>query len=444
MPRQTRVFLSAVTSELGQHRSRLALELRRRGLDVVVQDDFRQHGGTLLEKLKKSINTCDAVICLIGHAYGAEPPIDNRNRGDRRSYTQWEFTFAFEQHKSHRMPLLVYLKSNSQEGSFVQNVEESRLQSEFRDYVIETGLDREPLSSEDDLVIRVLQQDWAERPRIAWRLTLLLGVLALSIASMVAYTAATSLFSNQDRVQQSITDRVEYDVQEIISRDQIVLDSPDSTRELVTSLPQPDVTGFTILRKDLVWDARQWKIVTDDKIGSNGSALTLRAKLVVRKDTDSDVYVRAPKTSGSELFCRNLSMYPWKVYAIAEPRIVGDIRMFEHQLHYDISSVPVGSEFTLLDDGTFWNSMQVKSDHWVGLVGDEGMRSASNLLILPEDRPWKRYWATTAVNQSEVRIEPKNYDDENYFFVADEENHRWIYWEILNPKPGYVYQLRWE
>ena len=42
--------------------------------EVVVQEDFQQHGRTLLEKLETYIAGCDRVIVLVGDAYGAEPP----------------------------------------------------------------------------------------------------------------------------------------------------------------------------------------------------------------------------------------------------------------------------------------------------------------------------------------------------------------------------------
>jgi hypothetical protein len=59
---------------------------------VVVQEDFQQHGASLLEKLERYISSCDRIIALVGDAYGCEPEETARLAGGaRRSYTQWEY-----------------------------------------------------------------------------------------------------------------------------------------------------------------------------------------------------------------------------------------------------------------------------------------------------------------------------------------------------------------
>ena len=45
------VFLSAVTSEFGNARDIVASDLRANQFDVTGQEDFRQEGGTTLDKL---------------------------------------------------------------------------------------------------------------------------------------------------------------------------------------------------------------------------------------------------------------------------------------------------------------------------------------------------------------------------------------------------------
>jgi len=71
-----RIFLSAVCSEFATARSALASDLRARGLEVKVQDDFRQKADadTTLRKLHDYTRDCAAVVCVIGRRSGAVPP----------------------------------------------------------------------------------------------------------------------------------------------------------------------------------------------------------------------------------------------------------------------------------------------------------------------------------------------------------------------------------
>jgi len=60
-----------------------------------VQEDFQQHGASLVEKLERYISSCDRIIALVGDAYGFEPEETARPAGHARpSYTQWEYYFA--------------------------------------------------------------------------------------------------------------------------------------------------------------------------------------------------------------------------------------------------------------------------------------------------------------------------------------------------------------
>src|SRR4051812_40929771 len=89
------IFLSAVSGQFRDCRRALASDLRATGAGIVVQEDFQQHGRTLLEKLEGYIAGCDRVIALVGDAYGSEPPEGACPTGrPRRSYTQWEYEFA--------------------------------------------------------------------------------------------------------------------------------------------------------------------------------------------------------------------------------------------------------------------------------------------------------------------------------------------------------------
>src|SRR4051794_480257 len=90
-----KIFLSAVSGQFAKCRNSLASDLRAMGAEVVVQEDFQQHGRTLLEKLEAYMAGGDRVIARVGAAYGYEPPEEARPAGrPRRSFTQWEYAFA--------------------------------------------------------------------------------------------------------------------------------------------------------------------------------------------------------------------------------------------------------------------------------------------------------------------------------------------------------------
>src|SRR5271168_2648809 len=88
-----RIFISAVTSELGQTRQLAANVLTRLGYDPVWQDIFGMEAGDLREMLRNKIDDCNGLVHLVGHAYGAEPPEPDPEFG-RVSYTQYELLYA--------------------------------------------------------------------------------------------------------------------------------------------------------------------------------------------------------------------------------------------------------------------------------------------------------------------------------------------------------------
>lgn len=97
-------FISAVSRELKECREDVRQVLARRGVMPVLQDEFTATHHEITEKLRRAIQPCNAVICLVGFAYGAEPTA--RPQGaPRHSYTQVEYDIARELGK----PVYVFL-----------------------------------------------------------------------------------------------------------------------------------------------------------------------------------------------------------------------------------------------------------------------------------------------------------------------------------------------
>jgi Domain of unknown function (DUF4062) len=92
------VFISCVSPEFRQTRSRVAAVLTRLGYTPVVQEIFGTESGDLRQVLRDKIDACEGLIQIVGRGYGAEPPTLDAEYG-RVSYTQFEFLYARSQKK---------------------------------------------------------------------------------------------------------------------------------------------------------------------------------------------------------------------------------------------------------------------------------------------------------------------------------------------------------
>jgi Domain of unknown function (DUF4062) len=89
------IFVSATSGDLKSYGELASATLRERGYEVDHQEIFNLTFLEIAEKLKQRIAKCDAIVCLIGFVYGAEPA-DRPPDQPRRSYTQWEYYSARE------------------------------------------------------------------------------------------------------------------------------------------------------------------------------------------------------------------------------------------------------------------------------------------------------------------------------------------------------------
>ena len=165
-----RVFLSAVTSEFGAARDRIAADLRSRGLAVGVQSDFRAEAAadTLLDLLHNYIREGDAVVCVVGRRSGAGPTAaeaaPHRATGilpdgiAEASYTQWELFFA----RHHRKRLSLYFADAAYAPERPDPPPDDRpeLQRDYVRHIEHLGLHRIPFATAGDLRAEILREDW--------------------------------------------------------------------------------------------------------------------------------------------------------------------------------------------------------------------------------------------------------------------------------------------
>ena len=93
MKQTVRVFISGTSTDLASYRDAVKSELLTKGVLPVEQTNFPPDYRAVEAMLEERIGECDAVICLVGWMYGAEP--SGRPEGlPQRSYTQIEYDIA--------------------------------------------------------------------------------------------------------------------------------------------------------------------------------------------------------------------------------------------------------------------------------------------------------------------------------------------------------------
>jgi tetratricopeptide (TPR) repeat protein len=168
-PNTYRVFISAVTRELGSYRTEIARVLRRKELEVRDQEHFRQGPATLLEQLRAYIKQCDAVILLVGERCGAFPTDEHvaalgtvptfeayrESTGQARaSYTQWEYFLA----KHYGKKTYVFLSGPGFKPDEVnpEGADLQACQAAYREWLSVSGKHYDPLTTKEKLVEDVL------------------------------------------------------------------------------------------------------------------------------------------------------------------------------------------------------------------------------------------------------------------------------------------------
>ncbi len=175
-----RIFISAVSNELGHYRREVARVLRRKGLEVRDQEHFSQGPATLIERLSDYIQRCEAVVLLVGERCGAFPtdthaaalgaiPIFDRYRAatgqSRASYTQWEFMLA----KHHGRKTYVFLTDAGfrPDDSDTEAADLPACQQAYRAWIKDVGEHRDTLTTPAKLIEDVLVLPFPEfgRPK---------------------------------------------------------------------------------------------------------------------------------------------------------------------------------------------------------------------------------------------------------------------------------------
>jgi predicted acylesterase/phospholipase RssA len=225
---------------------------------------------------------------------------------------------------------------------------------------------------------------------------------------------------------------------------------PPQDPKLVKWLPgdnPPD--EFQTIRDISMWDLRGWTSVSTFSSPRTSPANFINYLHVRKKKTTANAYRAHYETQGSliDAHCITHSSNLESTIGIAplptSPNHTGEKDAKEYDVVVDVSNEPVGKEFLIVIEATYWNGFQEN----VGKVTTysdldiSGLEELAVFVLLPESRPlkhpWYTYRASAAAADTEVTFKKQS-------ITATDQTGRFIYWSITDREPSHHYSINWK
>jgi hypothetical protein len=313
-----------------------------------------------------------------------------------------------------------------------ENQDDHRVQSDLKDtQAKQDGVVFPPKPEGADIPVKTVEEDPKIKAEGAVRAAKI-GVLGTIIATMITATATffVGIYTAKANEKKPATPI------------QINLNTvpPATNVKQVQDLPEdPDDTDFETLRDVSVFDLRGWKRLAPNEQNPRSSPANYINYLHVKKIRPAKLYKAHYHTSGSGIDLRCMT-HSFEILEKQKPEQHAKDGGHEYEMDVNVEDMPVGKEFLVVIEATYWNSFQ-------GLAGDDAstytdtdihqMQELSLFVLLPDTKPFKevdRLAGPTGSEKQGFRDEEKFYQD---------KDHRFFYWDIIKRQPNYHYQAKW-
>lgn len=220
---------------------------------------------------------------------------------------------------------------------------------------------------------------------------------------------------------------------------QVVPQPPDSAVKRVDHLPPPNYEALVFLKDIRVVDLRARRTIPESMKNKPFSPATLTRYTLVRKTKQMDKIRFQFATTGVGISPRCLT-HPFKLYTVIKPDIHGGRKLKKnYEVEVDVSAVPVGQEFLIIIEATYWNGFRGEESEWASIKAQNTSTEEIGLLVLfPEGKPYKHYNLLFYPHGSD---EKRVFRGESVLFPS--ETQQTLYWKIPNPLADYAYELDW-
>ena len=219
--------------------------------------------------------------------------------------------------------------------------------------------------------------------------------------------------------------------------------TPAEPARIVPTLTDPEYDGVEVLKDVRVIDLRGRVPVppekkTSDKISSaTWVRYTLMKKLKERNFVEFE-----SATTGAGIDARSLT-HEYQLITTKQPHFHGSVQVTPMVLKIDISNEPVGQEFLIISEMTYWNAFTGEDTDWAAMHRVQNEEVAM-VVLFPEEKPVQSY----KFLQHKPGMEPEPFRGKQRFYVS--KNNLVLFWAPEDvkrdpeaPKRDLVYQVKW-
>jgi hypothetical protein len=209
--------------------------------------------------------------------------------------------------------------------------------------------------------------------------------------------------------------------------------------EAVTVVPvfmDPNYEGVEILKDVRIIDVRGRVPVPPEKKTSDKISSATWVRYTLMKKLKEKTFVEFESaTTGAGIDARSLT-HKYELITTKQPHFHGSVRVTPVVLKIDISSEPVGQEFLVINEMTYWNAFTGDDTDWAAMHRVQNEEIAM-VVLFPEDKPLKKH----TFLQYEKGAQPESFRGRHKSYVS--ENGLVLFWAPEELKRDLVYQVKW-
>lgn len=212
----------------------------------------------------------------------------------------------------------------------------------------------------------------------------------------------------------------------------------------VDSIPEPTYSAFTFIRDTSILDlrglAKSTLLARMPWMSNKTNPVNLTNAMTIRKTANADFISFTYATSG-KLDVRCLTHVCTLRRALQTDEHESGTLKETWEVTANVSRVPIGGEFELIVEATYWNAFDSPEKQWYATYPNKQQdpETVSTLVLFPENKPFTEY---TLLAYPHGSTTGQLFSGDSRIVPAPDKLG--LYWEIPNAQGNDTYELHWK